>query len=166
MALNRGKMWERCFLESWKDTFPASFILRIPDQQSGYMGTSSNISDFIAFKSPYLYLIECKSTKGNTLPLSNLKQYERLLLYKDLPYVKIGFIVWWVDKGITAWVPLSSVTNIKKDNKKSIHVDCVINSAYNIIEVPNRIKRIYPKCDLSVILEEEDYETNIQNNIK
>ena len=166
MALNRGKMWERCFQESWKATFPSSFILRIPDQQSGYIGTSSNVSDFIAFKSPYLYLIECKSTKGNTLPLSNLKQYERLLLYKDLPYVKIGFIVWWIDKGVTAWVPLHSVTDIKKDNKKSIHVDYVTQKLYNIIEVKNEIKRIYPKCDLSVMLEEENYETNIQDSIK
>lgn len=152
MALNKGKMWERCFQESWKATFPSSFILRIPDQQSGYIGTSSNISDFIAFKSPYLYLIECKSTKGNTLPLSNLKQYERLLLYKDLPYVKIGFIVWWIDKGVTAWVPLHSVTDIKNDNKKSIHVDYVKKKLYNIIEVPNTIKRIYPKCNLSVLI--------------
>lgn len=93
MPINRGKIWERCFQESWEETFPNSFILRLPDQQSGYLGTSRNICDFIGFTNGKLYLIECKSIKGNTLPLSNLKQYERLLSYKGIKDVRIGFIV-------------------------------------------------------------------------
>ena len=155
MPVNRGKIWERCFQESWEKTFPSSFILRLPDQQSGYIGTSRNISDFIAFKSPYLYLIECKSIKGNTLPLSNLKQYERLLGYEHLDNVKIGFIVWWCDKGVTAWIPLDSITQLKKENKKSVHVDYVKDKLYNIKEIPNVIKRIYPRCDLSSLYDKE-----------
>ena len=166
MAVNKGKVWERCVQDSWMSTFPSSFILRIPDQQSGYLGASRNVSDFIAFKSPYLVLIECKTTKENTLPFANLKQYERLLQYEGIPYLKAGFLVWWQKQGITAWVPVKSILEMKNDNKKSIHVDYVTQKLYNIIEVKNEIKRVYPKCDLSVILEEESYETNIQNNIK
>lgn len=156
MAVNRGKVWERCFQESWEHTFPSSFILRLPDQQSGYLGASRNISDFIAFKSPYLFLIECKSTKGNTLPLTNLKQYGKLLEYARFLRVKIGFAVWWVDKGVTAWVPLSSVTAIKEEGKKSIHVDYVKDGLYNIKEIPCVIKRVYPKCDLRILEEDDD----------
>lgn len=152
MAINRGKIWERCIKESWERTFSSSLILRLPDQQSGYFATSRNASDFIAFKSPYFYLIECKSIKGNTLPLSNLRQYEMLMEYRNIQNIKIGFMVWWYDKGVTAWVPLDSVTQLKKENKKSIHVDYVTKKLYNIIEVPNVIKRVYPKCDLSVIM--------------
>ena len=155
MPINRGKIWEKCFQESWEKTFPSSFILRLPDQQSGYIGTSRNISDFIAFKSPYLYLIECKSIKGNTLPLSNLKQYERLMGYIHLPYVKIGFIVWWCDKGVTAWISLDSITQLKLENKKSVHVDYVKDKLYNIVEIPNVIKRVYPRCDLSILYDKE-----------
>ena len=152
MAINKGKIWERCVQESWINSFPNSFILRIPDQQSGYLGTSRNVSDFIAFVSPYLILIECKTIKGNTLPFANLKQYERLLQYNNIKNIKVGFLVWWQNKGITAWVPVDSIAEMKKDNKKSIHVDYVKNKLYNIIEVPNTIKRIYPKCNLSVLI--------------
>ena len=166
MAINKGKKWEVCVQESWEQSFPSSFIIRIPDQQSGYLGTSRNVSDFIAFKSPYLFLIECKTIKGNTLPFSNLKQYERMLQYEDIENIKTGFLVWWQDKGVTAWVPTKSIYLMKEDNKKSVHVDYVAQKLYNIIEVKNEIKRVYPKCDLSVMLEEENYEANIQNNIK
>lgn len=151
MAVNKGKIWEKCVEESWGNSFPNSFILRLPDQQNGYFGTSRNVVDYIAFNSPYLYLIECKTIKGNTLPLSNLKQYERMLIYNKIGYIKIGFLVWWQDKNITAWVPLDTITTLKEENKKSVHVDYVKNKLYNIIEIPNVIKRIYPKCDLTVI---------------
>lgn len=151
MAVNKGKIWEKCVEESWGNSFPNSFILRLPDQQNGYFGTSRNVVDYIAFNSPYLYLIECKTIKGNTLPLSNLKQYERMLAYNKVVYIKIGFLVWWQDKGITAWVPLDTITTLKKENKKSVHVDYVKDKLYNIIEIPNVIKRVYPKCDLTVI---------------
>lgn len=93
MAINKGKIWEKCFQESWEQSFPNSFILRIPDQQSGYYNASRNISDFICFKSPYLFLVECKTIKGKTLPFSNLKQYERMLPYENIKYIKTGFIV-------------------------------------------------------------------------
>ena len=151
MAINKGKIWEKCVEESWGNSFPNSFILRLPDQQNGYFGTSRNVVDYIAFNSPYLYLIECKTIKGNTLPLSNLKQYERMLAYNKVDCVKIGFLVWWQDRGTTAWVPLDAITQLKDENKKSVHVDYVKNKLYNIIEIPNIIKRVYPKCDLTVI---------------
>lgn len=152
MAVNKGKIWEKCFQESWEQSFPNSFILRIPDQQSGYFNASKNISDFICFNFPYLFLIECKTIKGNTLPFSNLKQYERMLPYENVKNIKTGFIVWWQDKGVTAWVPTKSITQMKEEKKKSIHVDYVKNKLYNIVEIPNVIKRVYPKCDLKILL--------------
>lgn len=158
MALNKGKIWEKCVKESWESSFPNSFILRLPDQQNGYFGTSRNISDFIAFKSPYLFLIECKTINGNTLPFSNLKQYEKMLNYQNIPNVKLGFLVWWQDKNVTAWVPLDSVTLLKEENKKSIHVDYVIQKLYDIVQIPNIIKRVYPKCDLSVLMDGQENE--------
>ena len=35
MAVN-GKAFEEHFKEGWKKSFPDSFILRLPDQMSGY----------------------------------------------------------------------------------------------------------------------------------
>ena len=151
MTVNKGKIWEKCVEESWGNSSPDSFILRLPDQQNGYFGTSRNVVDYIAFNSPYLYLIECKAIKGNILPLSNFKQYERMLNYRQAVNIKIKFLVWWQDKGITAWVPLDGVTKLKEENKKSVHIDYVKDRLYNIIEIPNVIKRVYSKYDLTVL---------------
>lgn len=59
---------------------------------------------------------------------------------------------------MTAWVPLSSITAIKEEGKKSIHVDYVKNKLYNIKEIPCVIKRVYPRCDLHVLEREDDNE--------
>jgi len=71
------KKFEAFFKKNWIDTVPESFIYRLNDQMSGYMG-SSNISDFICYKKPELFLIECKAHAGNTFPFSAFRQYEDL----------------------------------------------------------------------------------------
>lgn len=156
MPINKGKVWEKCFQESWEQSFPSSLLIRLPDQQSGYLGTSRNICDFIGFKSPDLFLIECKSTKGNTLPLSNLKQYERLLPYSEIEHVRVGFAVWWSERGVTAWIPISAITELKAEGKKSVHVRYVEGGDYGMVKVPNIIKRVYPKCDFRCLIEEDE----------
>ena len=40
MAYNRGKQFELKFAGDWKKTMPASFLLRLADQLSGYKVTS------------------------------------------------------------------------------------------------------------------------------
>lgn len=59
-----------------------------------------------------------------------------------------------MNKGVTAWVPIDSISEIKKDNGKSVNVKYVETGSYGIKKLPNRIKRIYPKCDLSILLED------------
>lgn len=78
MPMNKGKKFEEQVREDLGKTFPNSFILRLPDQQSGYYGSSKNICDFILYVNGTLFLLECKSHKGNTFPLSNLTQFGKL----------------------------------------------------------------------------------------
>jgi len=59
---------------------------------SGYQG-SSNISDFIGFKAPNLFLIECKAHAGNTFPFSDFRQYEGLVKWKDIAGVRAGVVL-------------------------------------------------------------------------
>ena len=151
MAINLGKKFEEKIKECWYKTMPDSFILRLPDQQSGYAHTSSNICDFIGFKSPNCYFIECKSIHGNTLPLANLHQYEKMLPYKDVKNLFIGFLVWWVDLDKVAWVPLNTIIQIKNENKKSVHINMLDDKNYYTVSIPSVKKKVFMESDLSVL---------------
>lgn len=152
MAINRGKSFEEKVKNDWIRTVPDSFILRLPDQVSQYHGTSSNISDFIAFAKRSLWLIECKSIHGNTFPLVNLRQYEKLVSYKDTKHVYPGILLWWVDHQKVAWVPIDSIQKMKKDDKKSINIKMLNSDEYKLVEIPSVPKRVFLDSDYSALL--------------
>ena len=72
MAVNRGKKFEEVVRKAFEKV-PNVSIDRLHDQTTGFVG-SQNICDFIVYKEPYEYYIECKSVHGNTLPFSNITE--------------------------------------------------------------------------------------------
>ena len=48
---------------------------RIPDQQTGFFG-SSNICDFTLFKRPNFYYIESKATYEDNFPFNRITEYQ------------------------------------------------------------------------------------------
>lgn len=93
MPLNLGKQFEQVFKEDWKRSFPNSFLYRLPDQQSRYHGASQNPCDFIGFSGGILYLLECKTHKGASIPFEAIPQYDRLVGYVGKPGIRVGIIV-------------------------------------------------------------------------
>lgn len=156
MAQNRGKEFEARFKQQFLASFPNSFILRLPDQVSGYKYTSSNICDFIGYAKGKLYLIECKSHLGASFPLSNLSQYNKLLPYVGIPGVRVGVVLWLIDKDKIFYVPISTVIQMKIKNKKSISYKDI--DKWRIIEIPSIKKVVFMDSDYSVLdlLEEGD----------
>ena len=156
MAQNRGKEFESRFKQQFLASFPNSFILRLPDQVSGYKYTSSNICDFIGYAKGKLYLIECKTHLGASFPLSNLSQYNKLLPYVGIPGVRVGVVLWLIDKDKIFYVPISTVIQMKIKNKKSISYKDI--DKWRIIEIPSIKKVVFMDSDYSVldILEEGD----------
>lgn len=156
MAQNRGKEFEARFKQQFLASFPNSFILRLPDQVSGYKYTSSNICDFIGYAKGKLYLIECKSHLGASFPLSNLSQYNKLLPYVGIPGVRVGVVLWLIDKDKIFYVPISTVIQMKIKNKKSISYKDI--DKWRIMEIPSIKKVVFMDSDYSVldILEEGD----------
>ena len=79
IATNEGKKFENDFKASVPDT---CWIYRLRDNASSFAGgentrfTSSNICDYIMSddKTRTMFLIECKSTKGTSIPLTMLRQ--------------------------------------------------------------------------------------------
>lgn len=151
MAVNRGKQWEQKFREDWARTVPASFLLRLPDQVSKFAGYSSNICDFIGYNYPHLFLIECKSIHGNTLPFTNLTQFDKLIDYKDIKGVFPGVIVWWIKHDTVAWISVTEVMKMKNDGKKSINVKMVGEKVYDIVTIPSVKKRVFLDSDYSIL---------------
>ena len=92
MANNRGKQFEQKFFRDFKTSFPGGTIDRIYDTTNGYK-TISNISDFIGYVYPNILYLECKSHQGNTFPLINLPQYEKLKSKVGIKGVRAGVIL-------------------------------------------------------------------------
>ena len=155
MAKNYGKDFERKLKEDFlkiKD----STIDRLYDSMSGYK-TISNISDFIGFKVPNIFYIEAKSIRGNTFPFSNLSQYWQLTKKVGIPGVRVGVVIWFIDHGRVLYVPISTITQMKKDGKKSVNIKTVLDE-YNVYELPSVKKRIFCDTDYSILLTLKDGE--------
>jgi hypothetical protein len=91
MAENYGKAFEQRFKRDFSK-LPNSSIDRIYDTTNGFRGIK-NICDFIGYVFPNIFYLECKSIKGNTFPLTNLKQYDKLIVKSGIKGVICGVIL-------------------------------------------------------------------------
>jgi len=159
MSVNRGKKFEKVVQECFERINDVS-IDRIHDQTTGYRG-SSNICDFIVYREPNEFYFECKSVHGNTLPFSNITetQWEGLLEKSAIPGVYAGIICWWIDKGVTRFIPIQELQDLKDINVKSIRYDSKFpvdfgNGLYESIEIPAAKKRVFYDYDMEALLNE------------
>lgn len=148
---SRGKQYENCVKENWRRTFPRGFLYRIRDQVSGLKG-STNISDFIGYVSGILFLIECKSHQGNIFPLVNLTQYNNLLAYQGIPGIRMGVFLWMIDHGVEVYIPISTITAMKKDGIKSFNIKMLQKQDYRIFVFPSKRKRVFLESDYSLLI--------------
>lgn len=163
---NRGKQFEDVIKKAFQQV-PGVSIDRLHDQMTGYKVTSANICDFIVYKKPYEYYIECKSVHGNTLPFSNItdRQWNGMLEKSKIPGVFAGVICWWVDKDTTKFIPIQVLESLKSHwNYKSIRYDMdasFIQDGNDIhpIEIQGKKKRVFYEYDMATFLKEaEEYE--------
>lgn len=149
MALNKGKKFEAVFEAAWSKQYGKNSLLRLPDQMSGYKIVSQNPCDYVCYKKPYLYLIECKETTSSTLNWSAFPQYDRLSNYVDVDGIIAGVLIWFSKHDKVAFVSIKDCIKMHNENKKSINVKDIDNDNYHILDVKCEIKRIYPVLDLS-----------------
>ena len=150
--MNRGKKFENRFKTDWVESVKDSFIYRLNDQMSGYLG-SSNVCDFICYKYPNIFLIDTKSIQGNTLPFSDLRQYDQMLEYKNIKGVRVGFVVWFVDHDKVLWIPVQTMEKIQKEGLKSYNIRKMFgNDDYPILEIPSYKLRTFMKSNYSELI--------------
>ena len=147
-----GKQFEQIFKKNWEETVGDSFQYRLNDQMSGYMG-SSNISYFICYKKPDLFLIECKTHLGNTFPFSAFRQYEGLLEWKGVSGVHAGVILWMRDHDLVLWIPVETFEKLRKEDKKSFNIKLVGNPEYESLVLPSKKKRKFLDTDYSALID-------------
>ena len=151
---NRGKQFEQVIKGAFEKV-PGVSIDRLHDQTTGFAG-STNICDFIVYKEPYEYYIECKSVHGNTLPFSNItdKQWHGLLEKSKIQGVYAGVICWWVDKDVTLFLPIQLLQDAQDAGWKSIRYDVVFEQSVPIVTLTGKKKRIFFDYDMSKFLQE------------
>lgn len=150
-----GKQFEKKFYDDWHRTFKKSFLIRVPDQQSGYRGTSQNICDFIGFTDRTLFLLECKTKKGNTFPFQNLTQYSKLVNYEDYENIKSGVILWFYEHDRVVYVSIKTIHKMIDDGKKSINILKSKDEGYDIIDIPSIKKRTFMDSDYSILIDKK-----------
>lgn len=148
---NRGKDFEKKFREDFLKNPKCVFIYRIPDQLSGYKGSSTNICDFIVYNDSKLYLIETKSHNGNTWPFSSFPQYNRMVEYVGKPGIRVGVVLWLVDKDTVVYLPLNTIKEMILEGKKSFNIKDLQNENYRVILIPSKKKRIFMDSDYSIL---------------
>ena len=154
MAVNRGKQFEDVIKNAFLQV-PNVSVVRLHDQTTGYMG-SKNHCDFIVYKKPLEYHLECKSVHGNTFPFSNIteNQCEGLLEKSKIKGVVAGVIVWWVDKDVTKYIPIQLIQKMKDKGGKSIRYDILCSSGYSTLEIKGKKKRVFFDYDMEQFFKE------------
>lgn len=148
MAVNKGKAWEAKFKTDFMKSFPDGSIDRLYDPVGGYYGIN-NICDFIGYEWPNIYYLELKSHKGNTFPFTCLPQYDKLTSKVGIKGVRAGVVLWFIDHDQVIYAPISTITKMKEDGKKSINVKELDD--YHLIKLPGQKKRVFVECDYRVL---------------
>ena len=164
MAVNRGKDFEKV-IQKCIERVKGVSIDRLHDQTNGFAG-SKNPCDFIVYKKPYLYYIECKTVHGNTLSIhsndekhkyGNITNYqwEELLKKSKIDGVIAGIICWWVDKDITRFIPIQALECLRTLwDEKSVRFDTEVvydglSDTYTLPIIEGDKLRVYYDYDMN-----------------
>lgn len=155
MGVNRGKDFEDCIREAC-EAVPDTSVTRLIDPQAGYAGVR-NICDFIVYKYPTQFFLECKSCHGNTLSIhsNNPKkmygeitntQWEGLLEKSEVRGVVAGVLIWFIDHDKTVFVPIQRLKQYRQDGYKSVNITKMWDDDWCALD--GRKKRIYFEYDM------------------
>lgn len=111
-------------LRKWLDKPEAGYSFdRIPDQMTGKKG-STNICDFVLFKSPYQYYIESKSTWEDRFNFSMLTddQYKGILKKSQIQNVFGVVVVLFASYQRAFIIDIREIDRLVQSGKKSLNI--------------------------------------------
>lgn len=152
MAQSRGKKFEARFRSDWAESVPDSLCYRLIDAMAGYMGVK-NVCDFICYKHPEIYLLDCKSSDANTIGFAEIRQYEEMLKYKDIEGCNVGIVWWSIPNEAVIYVPVQTLEKIKSEGGKSFNYKKMVDDPnYPCIKIPSKKLRTFLQSDYSVLV--------------
>jgi len=116
--------------------------------------TSANPCDFICYKYPNLYCIECKSVSGNTFPITNLTQLDKLKSFLGIEGIRCGVLIWFIDHDKEVYVPIKTFIKLQQEDKKSFNIKTTPQEDYLLI--PTIKKKVFLDADYSILLNLEE----------
>ena len=148
---NRGKEFEQKIKEAI-EVIPDTSIDRLPDPTNGYMGVR-NVCDFMVYKKPYQYYLECKCTHENTMHFSHIRdnQWHGLSKKAKIEGVVAGLIIWFILRDRTVFIPISRLEWLKDHDFKSVAWDLDYD---DVFEIKGRKQRIFYEYDMIDFFEE------------
>ena len=158
MSQNRGKQFENVIRKSFECVEGVS-IDRLNDNTAGFKGVAG-ICDFIVYKEPYEYYIECKSVHGASLPFRNITdtQWEGLLEKSKIEGVYAGIICWFIDKDVTKFIPIQLLDYMKQfEDVKSYSYQFggyLLEKGMSAIELKGKKKRVFFDYDMEEFFNE------------
>lgn len=159
MSPNRGKQFENVIRKSFERVDGVS-IDRLNDNTAGFKGVAG-ICDFIVYKEPYEYYIECKSVHGASLPFRNITdtQWDGLLEKSKIEGVYAGIICWWTQKDKTVFIPIQTLELMRTVGMKSVRYDAIddCDGDTDMIEIKGKKKRVFYEYNM------EDFFNEVQS---
>lgn len=142
---SKGKKFEQQIREDFEKVLNVS-IDRLPDQTMRYRG-ATNVSDFIVYKEPYEYYIECKTTKGASLSFNNIKdgQWDKLPPKSEIQGVFAGILCWFYDKDVTKFIPIQLLQDMRDKGLKSVRYDI---ESDEVVTLKGKKKRTFYTYDM------------------
>lgn len=99
-------------------------------------------------------MLELKEHKGNTINWAAIRQYEKLLTYKDLENVYPGILIWFSDHDKIIFCPIGEAEKMRKDGLKSINIKLIESNKYLLYNIPVTKKRVFLNADFNTFVEE------------
>lgn len=130
---NHGKDFEIQIRDAFKRV-PNTFVCRLKDSQSMYRG-DENPCDFVFYRNPKLYLIECKTTYGHTLNWSNIRdnQWNSLLSVCDVPGIVAGYMIWFISDDLTIYISSKELLKHREMGFKSLSATKDLDSLKHVV---------------------------------
>jgi hypothetical protein len=63
-----------------------------------------------------------------------------------------------IDHDTVMYVPLSTITKMKEDGKKSVNIKMLADNTYRIVQIPSEKKRVFLDSNYSVLASLNDGE--------
>lgn len=157
--MNSGKKFENNF----RDSVPKDvFYYRFRDGTSSWSKEENNLTRFQAknicdcmlYDGQYLYLLELKSHKGSSLPLSTIRENQIKSLIATEKYANIiaGLIVNFSDKEECYFMPIKMAFKwFYQTNRKSIPI---VEFRDNCIQIDGYKKKVNYKYDVEKFINE------------